>query len=1033
MKKQRDQEIQAIVTKLKRHQLSIFDIPQNYKLDPEMIACERELGFRKFHYRGFDVITNQFFVEELGLVWDTKDGNWEHLSTNHFQSFDDYYDYLNGQIYENSCYTFWEPPIETLEKFDIDINRLMCRRSFIEETIQETFPAAEKKQREDEQHKKAVRLHRDCIKWIQKFDTCSTLGELQIMAEKYRRSKNADVVGLEFFFYNYIYAGLTDEKRFDVVMEYMSTGLYPEYKIIRSLCSIYNPDKVLESYRYSCGTKGTQYKHKKKLKEYVHRLKSDEFEFFHYGYFDERTRFFCDENRVYEKKSKYPITVIPQYFENFDDFAAFRQNDLTNCDLSGADFLDCNFSKYVTDETTVFPEVEENSVSVSCNITKEYYHGSFYVTQGWINSTGKIIEQKTHTFDYFFDFVSYLKGNLQNADLLLCSGLKNLTNYGAIDFSGAKLTSDLSRKFGVSYERYEPRCDLINDFALPLENEQKNEIVLLENQVSEEITSAGELNTQKNKAGFQGQYIYYISDLHLMHRFRNAHCKSKEDVEYILETTALEISKEAHGVLLLNGDIASDYTIFEQFVAILSQTLNSNTSVFFTLGNHEFWDFPGKSIEEVAEIYRSLLSKYGMYLLHNDLFYRADTDEGTDGKNFSYISVRELLESDAKTIKEKLRKVRFAIWGGTGFSGRNQSFNAENGIYRAVVDRESEINQSKLCDLIYRKIAPILSEKNAVIMTHMPVNDWCADVELYKNIYYVNGHTHRNIFYDDGAYHLYADNQIGYTGKAIHLKSFLMGDDYDVFSDVADGIHEISREQYKDFYCGKNIMMQFTRNTYKRLWMLKKKGNYCFIQESALGELSILNGGSKKMLSYSNLQYYYHNMDGVITRIKQPLSQYTEYQEQIAQTIKQIGGSGEIHGCIVDIDFSNHVYVDPVNGHVTAYWAENMVDKKVYPSALALIEQQCPGLYANYCQLLENNGAALSALRNEEISLQGVTYLNTDMYKASRELKKMQRLQSNILSTWYEPESNSKDNSGECTIDGDRQRMALNDAGWHRP
>ena len=105
----------------------------------------------------------------------------------------------------------------------------------------------------------------------------------------------------------------------------------------------------------------------------------------------------------------------------------------------------------------------------------------------------------------------------------------------------------------------------------------------------------------------------------------------------------------------------------------------------------------------------------------------------------------------------------------------------------------------------------------------------------------------------------------------------------------------------------------------------------------------------------------------------------------------------------------------------------------MYPSALALIEQQCPRLYANYSHLSENNETALSVLRNEKISLQGITYLDTDIYKASREIKKMQRLQSNILSTWYEPESNSKDNSGECTIDGDRQRMALNDAGWHRP
>ena len=52
-------------------------------------------------------------------------------------------------------------------------------------------------------------------------------------------------------------------------MEYMSSGAYPEYKMINALCSIYDPDDVMQSFNYSLGAKGTIYKHKKKLKEYM--------------------------------------------------------------------------------------------------------------------------------------------------------------------------------------------------------------------------------------------------------------------------------------------------------------------------------------------------------------------------------------------------------------------------------------------------------------------------------------------------------------------------------------------------------------------------------------------------------------------------------------------------------------------------------------------------------------------------------------------------------------------------------------------
>lgn len=45
---------------------------------------------------------------------------------------------------------------------------------------------------------------------------------------------------------------------------------------------------------------------------------------------------------------------------------------------------------------------------------------------------------------------------------------------------------------------------------------------------------------------------------------------------------------------------------------------------------------------------------------------------------------------------------------------------------------------------------------------------------------------------------------------------------------------------------------------------------------------------------------------------------------------------------------------------------------------------------------------------NKELALLPQSYLNTDIYKVSREIKKMQKLSSNFLTAWYEVGSADK-------------------------
>ena len=95
---------------------------------------------------------------------------------------------------------------------------------------------------------------------------------------------------------------------------------------------------------------------------------------------------------------------------------------------------------------------------------------------------------------------------------------------------------------------------------------------------------------------------------------------------------------------------------------------------------------------------------------------------------------------------------------------------------------------------------------------------------------------------------------------------------------------------------------------------------------------------------------------------------------------------------------------------IRSYWASDIINKLVYPTVPALLKAECPDLYANYLKLIKGEKSNLLAGKQikNEIALLPQEYLETDIYKASREIKKMQKLNSNVLTTWYDivPEKN---------------------------
>lgn len=636
--------------------------------------------------------------------------------------------------------------------------------------------------------------------------------------------------------------------------------------------------------------------------------------------------------------------------------------------------------------------------SLNCNVIKLYHRKRkmFYVYKVWLDNNGQTIKSGAFAYQYFFDFVFFLENDLSGADLLFCDGLENLRDFSELNLTNAKLRSIVWDRIGVKYPLM-LNSKMIEDFFPVLKNETETNDWLMFSGNSYMIESKSP------------QKVYYISDLHLLHQCQYFGCKSSEDFEYTLQRLIdclLENFWGSNAVILIGGDTSSDFELFRLFISLLKKSLGGvreKTKVIFLLGNHELWGFPDCSFEETVKKYEKVIHEQGMYLLQNELLYRGDD------LVLRKITAEELMTLTKAEIRERTKTARLLIFGGLAFSGYNEEFNANDGIYRAALNRDQEICKSKEFEKLYHIVCEALYYRSVIVFTHTPLKDWCSDRNCQPGFVYVSGHSHRNYFYDDGDYRVYADNQIGYRKQTPALKYFYIDGEYDVLADYEDGIHEITKDQYIDFYRGKNLQMQLNRDIHV-LYMLKKNGYYCFIHSSKGGSLTILNGASRKKLLIKDINYYYAGMESEIEYIKNPLDKYTKIQKQIANEVKRIGGDGTIHGAIVDIDFYNHIFVMPDSLRMIAYRAENIIDKVEYPSILELLEANCPRLYNNYEKLLKTETKyPLEVIKKKRGRRRAPRpYYDTDIYQVSRELKKMQKLYSNILTTWHyrqDPES----------------------------
>ncbi len=422
--------------------------------------------------------------------------------------------------------------------------------------------------------------------------------------------------------------------------------------------------------------------------------------------------------------------------------------------------------------------------------------------------------------------------------------------------------------------------------------------------------------------------------------------------------------------------------------------------VFAVLGNHELHAF--NTVSEAVAYYKDEYCKLGVNLLFNE--YRMSSDFFAYSWEFS----------------------GFMILGGTGFAKYNEVYNANRLIGALYMTREDEIEESERFYEVYQDALNVAKANNKllIVLTHYPTKDWLPKGEHDSRCVYFTGHTHKNDSVHTDVVNIYANNQVGYHKKEIKFKYALLGTCYNPFITYEDGTYEINTQQYMQFYdyCNDSIggtgnIERMLRNETAKFYMIKQNGFYgFFVIDQKTGAKICIGGIVKNINKVTQIKYFEESFSAVVNQYVAAMFPYRKIQEKIAAEVQALGYSGRIHGCIVDVDFYNHIMINPLDGQVTYYYSPVYGLVSAYESFHELLHgiddygverriEQKNNAIALYEQRIKDGEELYIAKTNNELTTHVKQMVkidvNNSIYALSKRLNQLQRLfASNILRDW---------------------------------
>ena len=324
-----NKEISMIIKNIKKKNIDYRDIPVELRDNTDIIQAERKSGMRVYSYRGYDVIFNRFFVEED--IIDFSDNSILRTIPTTFESFDDYYQFLNGNIYEKSCYYQYQFTQKQIKEYKIDVSKF-TNKAFISTTIEEDNFSNELSII-DEEYKISELKKEKNKQWFNKVLDCKNYIELKKVLENFEKSKYHEYYFESILKYHLIKNN--PKKAFKIFMDSINNG----EDLIRKekMCLYFSPQEVLNTINYKKNVRAssTISRYMKQIRNFASNIENNNYTKEIKCWFEIGTNFYIIEEAYKINGENWPVT-IRKYFYDIKELKEYLHNDLSNWDLSKA-------------------------------------------------------------------------------------------------------------------------------------------------------------------------------------------------------------------------------------------------------------------------------------------------------------------------------------------------------------------------------------------------------------------------------------------------------------------------------------------------------------------------------------------------------------------------------------------------------------------------------------------------------------------------------------------------------------------------
>lgn len=279
-------------------------------------------------------------------------------------------------------------------------------------------------------------------------------------------------------------------------------------------------------------------------------------------------------------------------------------------------------------------------------------------------------------------------------------------------------------------------------------------------------------------------------------------------------------------------------------------------------------------------------------------------------------------------------------------------------------------------------------------------------------------------------------------------------------SNYGDGIYDITIDDYWT-YCrnlyGGNRPKYSDIDTIK---LLKNSSFFMFVATSKKGELKLMQKGKRRNLD-KPLEYYYNYLPIYGNAVLNIFFDYWSALYKISEFIRSINFDeqdlknycrywikdktksekvfkelqfrkmtshdfyGSVHGCIVDIDFNNHIFVNPNDGSIIPYFSTSKDEMpRIYESLEDLIAKRRPEMFPSFLRSIDEYGdrevafllsgeyeKGLPAKITDEAIISVNNYCDDEdeivakkiMYSYSRKIEELQAVYNHhFVQVWYD-------------------------------